>query len=459
VSTPWQVPLLWPGATVAVVGAGPSATPAAIAAVRGLPTIAVNRAITLVPDADMVASIDGNWPPEGDTFAGLRVVGVPCERDAYYLGVAYEVVRISPSEVLHIRNNTLWAMRIAARAGAKKIVLIGIDPVRYEEIHSFRGFAAGLAALVQEFAAQGIEVVHDSPEAKPHLLVVGMDGLGDSIHQRAVVRELARGAEVTLQTPWPQLYHDLGVRLVPAPDTAIRTAARNQAASGALYGEPPAADAARLVIGYSGQEVAQHGSIIEAMAARAGVAPGPFVLPVPAAKLVDLKLPKRRPVLVYKPLVARGEWGGYMSRDPDADAYRAVFEAIRGRFFVVSVADLVPGSEWLAGESVEADLSLHAGELGIEALAALFARATLVYSAPGFAPVLAQAVETPAITVFGGYEDARSFSYGARSVAWLPIQPATPCACWNHGHACDKSIDIPAAIAAAGKFLDGLGIA
>jgi hypothetical protein len=60
--TPWKVPQLWPGETVAVIGTGASATPEAIEAVRSLPTIAANAAIALVPHADMLVSIDANWP-------------------------------------------------------------------------------------------------------------------------------------------------------------------------------------------------------------------------------------------------------------------------------------------------------------------------------------------------------------------------------------------------------------
>ena len=43
----------------------------------------------------------------------------------------------------------------------------------------------------------------------------------------------------------------------------------------------------------------------------------------------------------------------------------------------------------------------------VEALAALTASAALVFSAPGFATALAQAVSTPSITIFGGHENSR----------------------------------------------------
>ena len=45
--------------------------------------------------------------------------------------------------------------------------------------------------------------------------LMGMHGLGDNLHQRAVIRQLwLREHLLLLETPWPCLYHDLvGPRL------------------------------------------------------------------------------------------------------------------------------------------------------------------------------------------------------------------------------------------------------
>jgi hypothetical protein len=162
--TPWKVPQLWLGETVAVVGTGASATPEAIDAVRSLPTIAANAAIALVPHADMLVSIDANWPDEGNRFEGIRVVGIPCDADAEYIGVSYEVVCVAPGRVVHIRNNGLLAMRIAAQAGAKKIVVVGFDPPAYQEKqvelgYDFPGYVEAFAMVKAELEAAGVEVV------------------------------------------------------------------------------------------------------------------------------------------------------------------------------------------------------------------------------------------------------------------------------------------------------------
>jgi len=131
--------------------------------VRHLPCIAVNRAVVMAPWADMLVSIDANWPTEANDFAGLRIIGFEGDIDALYAGLPYEVVTLAPGNVVHIRSNALAAVRIAAMAGAAKILLLGFDTERYEAIHNFQGLTVGLAALIAELGAQGIEVERVNP--------------------------------------------------------------------------------------------------------------------------------------------------------------------------------------------------------------------------------------------------------------------------------------------------------
>lgn len=166
-TTPYIPEPIWQGKTVAIIGNGPTASAKAVAALCNCKIIAVNRAIVHAPQADILVSIDGNWPVEGDhfpeyeKFRGLRVVGIESDGiDALYLNLPHEVVTLGPGHVVHLRNNALFAMRLAAKLGAKKLILLGFDPARYEEIHNFPGFQIGLDTLVDELEEQGIEVVH-----------------------------------------------------------------------------------------------------------------------------------------------------------------------------------------------------------------------------------------------------------------------------------------------------------
>ena len=175
-TTPWTIPPdLWAGQTVAILGAGPDMTAELAETARGHKTIAVNRAVKFAPWADLFVALDPHHPfwEEADRlgFKGMRVCGVECDYDALYPGMMYERVSVAPGHVIEIRNNALAAIRIAARAGAARILLLGFDAERYEEVHAHTGFSglvAGLEQITAELRAQGIEIERiDSPVQHP----------------------------------------------------------------------------------------------------------------------------------------------------------------------------------------------------------------------------------------------------------------------------------------------------
>lgn len=165
-TTAWQIPPdMWAGETVAILGAGPDMTEELAATAKGCKTIAVNRAVKFAPWADMFVALDPHHPfweeAENVGFTGMRVCGVECDIDALYAGMFYERVTIAPGHVIEIRNNALAALRIASKTGAKKIILLGFDPERYEEVHAHTGFYGlkqGLDQIVAELRAAGIEI-------------------------------------------------------------------------------------------------------------------------------------------------------------------------------------------------------------------------------------------------------------------------------------------------------------
>lgn len=173
-TTTWQVPSdLWAGETVAILGAGPDMTAELAETTRGYKTIAVNRAVKFAPWADMFVALDPHhpfWDAAAD-FSGLKICGVECDLDAYYAGMFYETVNMGEGHSIQIRNNALAAIRIASMSGAKKIILLGFDPERYEEIHAhtgFRGLVQGLEQITAELRANGIEVERvDSKKQAP----------------------------------------------------------------------------------------------------------------------------------------------------------------------------------------------------------------------------------------------------------------------------------------------------
>jgi ADP-heptose:LPS heptosyltransferase len=288
------------------------------------------------------------------------------------------------------------------------------------------------------------------------MLVEGMLGLGDNLHQRAVIRQMMERGEVWLQTPWPTVYHDLiGPRLhVVKRESVLRTQQKNIGREADKFSAERCPSGNPHKIWYTHDQIKQRGGFLAAMCHNSKLPTGDFSLPVPDAWKAKAKAAignTDKPIMVYRPLVARTEWNGCNQRNPDAGAYVELARSIRDQFFVVSLADLEQGKEWTVSQPIGADIEFHRGELDFETIAGLMSIASLVYCSPGFALVLAQAVAAPMVAVFGGHESARLYDHG--SPTDLFIQPRRPCECFSKSHACDKSIDMDAAKLAVNKFI------
>lgn len=316
----------------------------------------------------------------------------------------------------------------------------------------------------------------------PAWYLQGMHGMGDNLHQRGIVRHLMSRAPVWLETSWPWVYHDLvGPRLhlvaKGAPVAVYARNARREADAFSAQAVPAGAVPLRVqwqatdMRALAGAERIEERSILAAFCRRVGVPLRDcldFRLPIDAdwnaqaqmwidrwraARIAAHPGAPPKPLMIVRPLVERSWWKGCTRRNPDHAVYRQIYEALRPHFFTVSVAELVPGEEWEVGEPLQTDVRLHAGELPMPVLAAVMARAAMVYTSPGFAVILAQAVSTPSIVVHGGYESARSFAGGAYYTPTLSIEPVTPCECFSHEHPCDKRTDVAAAVRRVGEFV------
>lgn len=311
---------------------------------------------------------------------------------------------------------------------------------------------------------------------KKPILIEGMHGMGDNVHQRALIRQIMQTREVWLETSWPAIYHDLvgpDLKLIRRA-VNLRTQTKNaQREADKFLSLTPPPGIERIRVMYHGANVKETDSksILEAMCRCVGVsyADADYRLPIPddwsirANKVLDrVGYTGHKPLLIYRPLVARHEWKGSAARNANEMAYAHLFAYLRNHFFVVSVADLVPGVEWIVGPHLKADATLHNGELNFEELAALFCEADLVFTSSGFSAVLAPAVETPCINVVGGYEDAKAHDSGKKFAPFLSIEPINPCHCWTSAcrNVCEKEIDmIPAVDKIAAFVQDHFGIA
>jgi hypothetical protein len=294
-----------------------------------------------------------------------------------------------------------------------------------------------------------------------------MHGMGDCLHQRAVLRQLMPDYDVYLETSWASMYHDLmadGLKLLRRP-VALRTQTKNANREADYFTYRPNRVDRTLRVSYSGSQVLQTRSktVLEAMCNVTGTdyAGADYRLPIPDKwfeGLGDLSEWRRsgKPLCVYRPLVSRTEWKGSELRSADAASYAALVHPLREAFYVISVADLIPRREWILGPEFDADLKFHEGELTFEAMAALFSLADLVFTSSGFPAILGPAVGTPTISIVGGYEHVAALSAsGARFVPFLGLGPDNECSCFTSAcqRRCDTHIDLESALPKLYKFL------
>lgn len=278
-----------------------------------------------------------------------------------------------------------------------------------------------------------------------------------------------RTRDVTLETSWPSVYHDLigdGMAVCRRP-VSLRTQTKNAARESDKFSARHPLMRAGMRISYTGQQVLQTPSktILEVMCNVTGTnfAEADYRLPVPEEwndvlfNTLDTSPVQfsDKPWMFYRPLITRPEWRGSMARNAEPEAYHELFNSIRDKFYVVSVADLGGGAEQIVGPDAQPDLSFHQGELVFEALAALAKQAALVFTSSGFSAILGPAVGTPTISIGGGYEDHRCHDSGAKFSPYLSIGPVKGCTCWHSAcrNVCDKTLDIAAAKQAIDTFL------
>lgn len=178
----------WPRSTVVCLASGPSLTAADVRAVVGRwPIIAVNDAVQLAPEADVLYSSDldwwrrSSWRPE---FGGARV---SIERDPgrgrrgfdradvqVLRNTGREGLELDPSGLRTYQNSGGAAINLAVHFGAARIVLLGYDmqigaggrrhfhDARVRMKSPYSVFRQRIATMVGPLKALGIEVINAS---------------------------------------------------------------------------------------------------------------------------------------------------------------------------------------------------------------------------------------------------------------------------------------------------------
>ncbi|WGZ68773.1 hypothetical protein SSARUM2_001114 [Serratia sp. K-E0102] len=268
---------------------------------------------------------------------------------------------------------------------------------------------------------------------KRNIYIRGMYGLGDSIYQRAFVRQFP-GAYI--RTPWPELYADLDVKFVKS-NTLLRTQRKNEDRTWLRY-VPEPTKAEVFSVFYGADELAR-GSIVDAMTLQFCKVASQFDLPSygPSPVISD------KPIAVIRPATVRREWAN-PARNPDPKYINEASALLKKHFYVVSLADLEEGEEWLVGDAPAADLQLHAGELSVTQILALVEHAAVVVSGLGWALPAAICYKTPVFIIQGGCGGHNAPhivtdpEMDLSRVGWA--QPDNYCMCGQMDHACSKHI-------------------
>lgn len=350
---------------------------------------------------------------------------------------------------------------------AAHIFWVGGVRVSIKPGETLKDIDADLAKIPSALIATPKDIPRPFRTGKTPIVVDGMWGIGDNLHQRAVMRKLMEKWDVWLVTCHWLVYHDLvtqGLKLI-FKSTRLRAQAKTieREKGYFLTPPPPPSHAQRIKLWYRKDQIDVHGSILEAMAGTCFVDKKDldFTLPIPdewmadADKLIAGMNTGGKPIMIYRPIVLRREWNS-ANRNPSPDGYAKLFEEARKDYFVISLANLEKDKEWIVGKEERVDAEFHHGELDFPTMAALFKRADMVFCNAGFAPVLAQAVGTPSIIVYGGRESYRTTQRaGAHLAPTCPIDPIHPCDCHIERHDCgDKRINIPAAMSKMRPFID-----
>jgi hypothetical protein len=178
-----EVPKLFPGSTIVVVGGGPSLTRADVEFCQGRArVIAVNDAYKLAPWAEVLYACDAKWwgwhKAHVKGFAGRKYA---LDRGARAFAELLEStgtdgLELRPWAVRTGHNSGYQAINVAVHLGAKRIILLGFDMQRGKRAsgdHWFgahpgggrpgvEGFHAHFSTLVKPLKAIGVEVINAS---------------------------------------------------------------------------------------------------------------------------------------------------------------------------------------------------------------------------------------------------------------------------------------------------------
>lgn len=273
------------------------------------------------------------------------------------------------------------------------------------------------------------------------VVVEGINGLGDNLYQRPLVKLLAKRDDVYIRTPWPELYADIPrVRFLKMA-TILRTQSENvERTPAGVWSQYPTG--ARVIEPrYGTNSVVEGLSLIESFAKAFGLqgVEREYDLPPLPASPINVELP----IAIVRPVTLRSEWYN-PARNPLAMYVNEIARELMKTHFVISLAYLRQGHEWIVGEAPPCHLDLHHGELNSLQMLALVKAARVAVGGVGWILPASIYARTPVYVVLGGQGGLNSPDFitspdmPLSRVGWAT--PTNYCHCIDKSHKCDKTI-------------------
>lgn len=276
------------------------------------------------------------------------------------------------------------------------------------------------------------------------LVIYAMDGMGDSIYQRPLVRYHAeQRKQLYLRTSWPEFFEDIpGVRFIYPDSIDLRTQKKNIERKPAEFWVKPPLTAERIRARYA---LASPADTVLSELMRCYDVPGaaPIKLDLPDFGNPPVRFTK---YAVVRPVSHRKEWLN-TARSPDPIYVARAAELLQeAGYRVVTVADVEPekNQEWIEKPVPVADREFLHGELEVKKLMALIQGASVVVGGVGWIVPASVAARVPAVFIGGGQgaynaPEVVLGSNGHRRIRW--VLPDRYCrGCKARLHACPKAI-------------------
>jgi hypothetical protein len=154
-ATPWKVPKdLWHRKTVAILASGPSLLQSQLDVVRAaeIPSVAINNTFQRAPWASMLYAADVSWwmtySSTALLFEGLKVTSgdeVPFAAVKHLKVTGLRGYDQDPGSIRTGMHSGYQALHIALRAGASRVLLLGMDMTAERGSHWHGDHPKGLA--------------------------------------------------------------------------------------------------------------------------------------------------------------------------------------------------------------------------------------------------------------------------------------------------------------------------